>query len=242
MTAMLRLEVTRLLRSPQFLFYLAAFPVGMYLMLIHVINIDADDPAADPAGVMVAMATYGSLGMALLSAGSIATERHTGWVRQLALTPLRTRSYVLAKSLSGLAVVPLAMVLVLAAGALTADVKLSVAQWALLVVMLWVGAIPFAVLGVAIGYLAKGQAAQGLTVGLYFAIAILGGLWWPTELFPDGVRPVAEASPAYFAGQLGWRVVDDKSPDMVAVGGLAAWTLAFALVAAWRYRKVSHAG
>lgn len=242
MNALLRLEVLRLLRSPQFLLYLSAFPVGMYLMLVHVIDIDANDPLANPAFIMVSMATYGALGMALLSAGSIATERHTGWVRQLAITPLTTRAYLIAKSLSGLVVVPVALVFVLIAGALTAEVKLSGGQWFQLVALLWLAAIPFAVLGVAIGYLAQGQAAQGLTVGIYFALAILGGLWWPTSLFPDAMRPIAEASPAYFAGQLGWNVVEKDPIDLAGIAGLAAWTLGFAVVAAWRYRKVATAG
>ncbi|RSN69233.1 MULTISPECIES: ABC transporter permease [Actinomadura] len=242
MSALLRLEVIRLLRSPQFLMYLAAFPVGMYLMLVKVLDIGADDPNADPAAVMVSMATYGSLGMALLAAGSIATERHSGWTRQLAITPLTTRAYVIAKTLSGLFVVPLALGLVLLAGAFVGEVRLDALQWLEIIVLVWLAATPFAVLGVTIGYLAAGQAAQGLTVGLYFALAILGGLWWPTSLFPEGLRPFAEASPAYFAGSLGWDVVDGEPVNLTAIGGLAAWTVVFAAIAAWRYKRVAAAG
>ena len=49
-------------------------------------------------------------------------------------------------------------------------VALSAAEW---------GIIPFAVLGVLLGYATDPQSAQGATMIIYFGLSILGGMWFP---------------------------------------------------------------
>jgi hypothetical protein len=62
-------------------------------------------------------------------------------------------------------------------------VSLPVSSWLALVVLLWVGTIPFAALGVAFGYLLDGETAQIATMIVYFVMAILGGFWAPIDQF-----------------------------------------------------------
>lgn len=239
MLAFIRLELIRLMRTPGYLIYLILFPVIMYVMFVHVLNVGGDQPDEARAFYMVSMATYGAIGTALFSASRIALERQSGWTRQLAITPMTPRTYVATKLLAGTVAVPVAVLFVLASGALLGGVQLTAAQWALVVVLLWVGALPFAALGVGIGYVSKVESSQGLTVGLYFTLAILGGLWYPVELFPDSVHGIAELSPAYFAGDLGWRVVADEPLRLTTLGALAVWTLLFGAFAAWRYTRAA---
>ncbi|MDH2427195.1 ABC transporter permease [Sphaerisporangium sp. TRM90804] len=239
MAAFLRLELIRLVRTPTYLIYLIIFPVVMYLMFVHVLNVGGPNPGQARSFYMISMATYGAIGMALFSASRIALERQIGWTRTLAVTPLAPRTYVISKLLAGTIAVPAAVVLVLASGVLLGGVRLTLAQWVLIVALLWLGSIPFAALGVGIGYVTKVESSQGLTVGLYFTLAILGGLWYPVELFPAAVRTIAEYSPAYFAGDLGWRVVADQAPRLSSIGALAAWALIFGVFAVWRYGRAA---
>ncbi|MGP3959167.1 ABC transporter permease [Nonomuraea sp. 3N208] len=238
MRSYLGLEMRRGFRNPAGLILLTAFPVALYLLWTKVLNVVPQGQHGDFAAVtMVSMATYGSMGGALFIGGAIALERGKGWARQLAVTPLPAHGYVVAKLISGATGVLPSIVVVLAAGALVAGVRLPLWTWPALVLLIWVGVMPFAALGIAFGYTLKGQAANLAMMAVYFGLSILGGLWLPVQLMPEGMRVLAEYSPAYQAGSLGWRALAGEWPTGTAIGVLAAWTLLFAALAVWRYRR-----
>ncbi|WP_157254347.1 hypothetical protein [Nonomuraea typhae] len=66
---------------------------------------------------------------------------------------------------------------------------------------------------------------------------MLGGLWVPVPLMPEGMRTLAEFSPAYQSGSLGWGALAGDPPAVRSLVVLAAWTLVFSGLAAWRYRR-----
>jgi ABC-2 type transport system permease protein len=238
MNSYLRLELRRACRNPAGLILLTGFPVALYLLWTKVLNVVPQNQQGDFAAFsMVSMATYGSLGGALFIGGAIALERGKGWARQLAVTPLPASGYVVAKLVSGAAGVLPSIVVVLAAGALLGGVRLPLGTWPVLVVLIWVGVVPFAALGIAFGYTLRGQAANLAMMAVYFALSVLGGLWLPVQVMPEAMRVLAEYSPAYQAGSLGWRALEGQWPTGTAVGVLAAWTLLFAALAVWRYRR-----
>ncbi len=51
------------------------------------------------------------------------------------------------------------------------------------------------------------------------------------------MRALAELSPAYQAGSLGWRALDGLPPTGTSLAVLTAWTLLFCALAGWRYRR-----
>ncbi|TMR24242.1 ABC transporter permease [Nonomuraea turkmeniaca] len=238
MRSYLKLEVRRAFRNPAGLILLTAFPLGLYLLWTKVLNVVPQGQRVDFAAFsMVSMTTYGAMGGALFIGGAIALERSKGWSRQLAVTPLPPHGYVVAKLVSGAAGVLPSILVVLAGGALLGGVRLPLWAWPALVALIWLGVMPFAALGVAFGYTLKGQAANLAMMGVYFVLSVLGGLWLPLQAMPEGMRALAEYSPAYQAGSLGWRVLEGQWPSGTGVGLLAAWTLLFAGLAVWRYRR-----
>ncbi|MEV4089980.1 ABC transporter permease [Nonomuraea fuscirosea] len=238
MRSYLRLELVRGLRNPVGLVMLTFFPLGLYLLWTKVLDVvprgQMDDFAAYS---MVSMATYGAMGGALFIGGAIAMERSKGWLGQLAVTPLPAHGYVTAKLVSGAVTVLPSIVVVLGAGALLSGVRLPAGTWPVLVVLIWAGVLPFAALGVAFGYTLKGQVANLAMMIVYFAMSVLGGLWLPVQAMPAGMRALAELSPAYQAGSLGWRALDGLPPTGASLAVLAAWTLLFCALAVWRYRR-----
>ncbi|MFI7130861.1 ABC transporter permease [Nonomuraea sp. NPDC050153] len=186
MRSYLRLELRRAFRNPAGLIMLTGFPLALYLLWTKVLNVVPQGQRGDFAAFsMVSMATYGAMGGALFIGGAIALERSKGWSRQLAVTPLPPHGYVVAKLVSGMAGVLPSILVVLAAGAGLGGVRLSPWTWPALVVLIWLGVMPFAALGIAFGYTLRGQAANLAMMAVYFGLSVLGGrgrtsasFWW----------------------------------------------------------------
>jgi ABC-2 type transport system permease protein len=231
-TAYLTLELRRALRDRRYLALVVGWPVAAYLLFSTVFGSAADraeglDPRVE---IMVAMAAFGAIGAVLMATGPrLATERQSGWERQLRLTPLPAPAAMLAR-------VGAAVVLTLPAICLTFAVAMSVKgvtlpawEWPAMVALLLVGTAPFAGLGLVIGNLTDGDTAMGMTTIVYFALAALGGLWMPAKVLPSGMRAVAHALPSNRLAELAWRVAAGHAPSLAAIGVLAAWAGVLAL-------------
>ena len=240
MTAYLRLELRRKLRDRRFLVLSAFFPIVLYSVYTSVLS--KGGPQPDIAGVpwtaffMVSMATYGAMGAAISWASTIALERRTGWVRQLRTTPLRPGGYVAVKVVVTLLTIAPAIVLIFVAGRVVNGVELPIAMWLTLVVCLVLGSIPFAALAVALGYSTRPESAQPVAMLLYFGLALLGGLFAPLDSFPDAIATIGRMLPSYRLADLGWQILAGQGIDPVDVAFLAAWTVAFGVLALVRYR------
>src|SRR5262245_12289408 len=156
MIGYLRLELMRVLRDGTFLMFGIGMPVAMYLLFSN-LGLAPGDHHDAGLFVMVSMAAYGGMGAALNNGAGLAEDRTRGWLRQLRLTPLDPAAVVAAKALTGIVVVVPAVTAVLAAGRLINGVELGIGQWAALVGLLWLGTLPFALLGLGNGYLLSGQ-------------------------------------------------------------------------------------
>jgi ABC-2 type transport system permease protein len=240
MLTYLRLEILRVLRNPMFTGYTIGFPVGFYLLFTTVFAQGPVSTTDFSAYYMVSMALYGAVGTALTGVGApIAMERSRGWTRQLALTPLRPRQYVAIKVASaGVLSLPV-IVAILVAGRLVHHVDLGLGTWLGLVPALWLGALPFVGLGIAIGYTFRDEAAQGAALTIYFLLSVAGGLWLPIEAFPGWLASVAHVLPTYRAGELSWQLLAGHSPLTGGAVVLLAWAVAFLGLAAWRFRRAA---
>ncbi|WP_126643088.1 ABC transporter permease [Embleya hyalina] len=235
MRTLMRLEVLRMVRNRRYLLFTLAYPVAMYLIFgSQSGDVDGTDVSAY---VMVSMASFGAVG-AVLSAGvqRIAAERQSGWTRQLRLTTLTGRQYVISKLVSAAVVGLPAIVLVLFTGFLR-GVRLDAWQWGVIVIALWFGSFVFAVLGIGLGYLVAPDSAQPLFMLVYLGMAVLGGMWVPLSGFPQILQDIGHVMPTYRYGQLGWEVLAGHRPRVADVVVLAVYLVAFTALAAWRYRR-----
>ena len=231
--ALIKLELTRALRNKKFLFFSVLYPAVLFLIIAG----NADNAKIDGTGLtvatymMVSMASFGALTAVLMgNSERIAKERESGWVRQLRLTPLPGRGYVLAKTASA------AVVIFLVAAAVK-DVRLDAWQWLALTGIIWAGSLVFAALGVAIGYLASGDAVRPITMIVYFGLSILGGLWMPTTTFPRFLQDIAKWLPTHAYAALGRAIEESQAPHTTDIAVLAVYFVLFAGGAAWLYRK-----
>ncbi len=244
--AYLRLEVRRTLRNRRYLMFTIVFPVLLYVMYTAVLNRGDATTVLDgltwPAYFMVSMASYGAIGAAMSQAAPIAIERRGGWVRQLRVTPLPGFAYVAAKIASSVVLTVPALALVAMAGLLINHVQMSPGGLVLTIAALALGSIPFAALGLLIGYLLDADSAQGGTVLSYFTLAILGGLFAPLSAFPDWLATIGDVLPSSHLASLGRAVAAGRVPDATDVAVLAAWAVGLGAVAAWRYVRDERSG
>jgi ABC-2 type transport system permease protein len=239
--SLIKLELVRALRNRKFLFFSVIYPSALFLLIAG--NADSHTEVDGtgltlPTYMMVSMASFGALTAVLMgNSERIAKERESGWVRQLRLTTLPGRGYVLAKT-AGAAVVSLpSIVIVFVVAAAVKDVRLDAWQWLALSGAIWAGSLVFAALGVAIGYLASGDAVRPITMITYFGLSMLGGLWMPTTTFPQWLQDIAEWLPTHAYASLGRAIEQSRTPQTQDIAVLAVSFVLFAGGAAWLYRK-----
>ncbi|WP_411141166.1 ABC transporter permease [Streptomyces sp. x-80] len=240
MTTLIKLEIVRALRNKRFLFFSVIYPAALYLLIAG----GADNKPLPgmklnmPLYYMVSMAAFGAMTAVMLgNSERIAKERESGWVRQLRLTALPGRGYVAAKIASAATVSLPSILLVMIVAAAVKGVRLEAWQWIAIAAGTWLGSFVFAALGVAIGYLATGDAVRPISMLLFFALAFLGGLWMPMTLLPQWVQNISEWLPTHAYAALGAAVETGAAPHAKDMAILVGYLLIFAGGAAWLYRK-----
>ncbi|MFD7712252.1 ABC transporter permease [Streptomyces sp. NPDC059785] len=231
----LRLEVRRTLRDMGFVIGGIAMPVMMYLLFTNL----GDDDGSWRTASMVGMAAYGAVGSALNTGGGVAEDKTVGWLRQLRVTPMTPREVVLGRALTGSVTVLPAIAAVLLAGGLVNGVRLDVWQWAAIAVLLWLGSVPFTLLGLGNGYRLTAQTTGVVNMVCNLGLAVVGGLWFPLALFPGWLRSVSAYTPTNRFAQLGTAIADGHAPALGAVAVLTAWLLVFGSYAVVSYRRVA---
>ncbi|MFF5804474.1 ABC transporter permease [Streptomyces sp. NPDC012746] len=232
-SAYVRLEVRRALRDTAYVVFGIGMPVLMYLLFTNLGTVDAEWRTAS----MVAMAAYGALGAALGTGTGVAEDKGVGWLRQLRVTPMTPRQVVAGRALTGSIVVLPAVLAVLAAGALVNGVRLDAWQWAAVALVLWIGAFPFTLLGLGNGYRLTAQSTGLVNVGCSLALSVVGGLWFPVELFPHWLRSLSGFTPGHRFAEVGRSLATGAAPGLTAVAVLAAWALLFGAYAVLSYRR-----
>jgi len=238
---LIKLELVRALRNRKFLFFSVMYPSLLFLIIAG--NADSTTKVDGtgltlPTYMMVSMASFGALTAVLMgNSERIAKEREGGWVRQLRLTALPGHGYVLAKTASAAVVSLPSIVVVFVVAAAVKDVRLDAWQWLALTGVIWAGSLVFAALGVAIGYLATGDAVRPITMITYFGLSMLGGLWMPTTTFPQWLQDIAKWLPTHAYAALGQAIEQSRAPHAQDIAILAVSFALFAGGAAWLYRK-----
>ena len=239
--AFLTIEIRRALRNRRYVMFSVAFPTAFYLLYTGVLSTGApaDSTIAGTtwgAYFMVSMATYAAMVAALSGAIVIARERSSGWTRQLRVTPLPSAGYVAGKVVVAYVVTLPAIAAVVVAGIAVNHVSLPMGSLVQMFVSIALGVLPFAALGLLIGYLFDADSAQGAMMVSLFGLAILGGLWAPISSFPESLATIGRMLPSFRLADLGRAALTGASPDLADVAILAAYATVIGALAAWRYR------
>ncbi len=226
-----RFEVGRLLRSWKFLLITVGFPVTFYLLFLG-----NQSPGSLIEGtvswrdyLMVTMCSFGALVAGLTAGGArLSAERASGWARQLRVTPLPAWAYLVTKVTASMLVILPVMALVDGVGAAFGGVGLSVGNWIGLTAVVWVSALPFALLGVFIGYMVNAETAFPVVIALMFVLGYFGGLFDPIDNLPSALQAAAQALPSYHNASLGLAFLDGQGLGFQHWLVLAGYVVVFA--------------
>ena len=219
-----RAEIMRLRRNRRYMITTLAFPIVLYLLIAK--SAKATVYGIDFAAYyMVAMATLGSFSGALTgNAIRIAQERKEGWVRQIRLTPLPPNAYVIAKIIAAMAISVPSVVIVLLLGRFYGGVHLTIGAWITIAVVVWLGAMTFAALAIAIGYRFQPDQVQPIAMLIYFVFLIIGGIFFPLK---GALQSIGNFTPTYEAVKIATDVAGGASVDGALVAGLVIWLAIF---------------
>jgi ABC-2 type transport system permease protein len=229
-----RAATIELLRYPTFSVPTLAFPALFFLLFVA----PRSDTDTDPTLLLASFAGFAVLGVSFFQFGvGIAAERESPWERFVRTLPIRVRvrfaARVLSAALFGLA----SAALVVATALATSDAQLPALRWLALAGALALGAVPFALLGIALGYWASPRSALPTANVLYLLLAFLGALWTTPQHLPGSVESLSPLVPTRQFGNVLWGATRGHlwRPDDWLL--LSAWSVVFAGLAAWGYRR-----
>ena len=198
-------------------------------------QIEYDPRANSSAGQLITWVFIPLFGISAL----FAYERQQGTLRRLLTTPSRKATFLLG-TISGQVVMALIqMSLLVGFGILVMKLNWGREPLALFVILL-ASALAAAAFGTTMGTFIKTEGqASGLSIMFGMIFAMMGGCWYPLELFPSAVQNAVKILPTTWAMQ-GLLDLVSRGKGLVDIlpeaGVLLGFAVIFFAVGVWRFR------
>lgn len=209
-----------LLRSKPFIFFSLGMPVGFYLLFTKVFNmgIPAEHMTTFYKESMIQMATYSVMISSLFSFSMTLIEDRKQGVKQfLRLSPLPESIYYTSKILTQFLINILLLIVIFLVGHFVNGVEMNAVAW--LTSGLWIlyGCLPITALATIISLVKDPNTASVLNNMVLMPLAIISGLWWPIEMFPDVVQKIAASLPTFYAAQGAKQLANGQRPEIKGI-------------------------
>jgi ABC-2 type transport system permease protein len=229
-----RTELTLLWRLPAYVIPTLSFPVLLYVFF----GLPFASGGNAALAVMASYAAYGVVGVAVFQFGvNIANERGSSWERFLRLLPAPFGIRMVSRSVAAGTVALITSTLVIFCAITFGHAKPTFASVACLLLVLVVGAIPFVLLGISLGYWAPPRAAVPIANLIYLPLSLAGGFWIPPAYLPSTIAKVSPYTPTRHYAELAWAAVLGTQFPVASLLWLFAYTLVFAFVGYVGYRR-----
>jgi len=202
-------EILKAFRAPEYVLPTLLLPIAFYSLFVFGFSGGGKDNAQYLLQYL--LATYGVfavMGPAIFGFGvGVANERDRGWLDLKRASPSPAISYMGAKIMVTLIFASLALVPIYLAAGFGAGVALPRTAWSLLLGVHLLSVIPFALIGLALGFAFSTNGAVALANIVFLAMAALGGLWMPAFLFPAALQKISTNLPSYQLAEIALAVV-----------------------------------
>jgi ABC-2 type transport system permease protein len=230
-----RYQLLETVRVPIALIGTVFFPA--VAMLFFVVPFVGDDPVAATYAT-ASMVTFAVMVSNLFQYGvGISEDRAQPWDPYTRTLPAGPAPRLVGRIIAGLTMMFVSLLpVVLIAALLTAATVTPTGLLAALGVVV-VAALPFILMGLAIGYALPNKAALAVAQIIFFPLAFGGGLLSDPDHAPAFIQAIAPYLPTRGAVELMWAAVGDFRVKPVSIAMLVVWTVVMAVLAAWAYRR-----
>jgi ABC-2 type transport system permease protein len=211
-------------------------PLRMEAVLGGTVDPIEYDPASNSsAGQLITWVFIPLIGIS----STFAYERQLGTLRRLLTSPTGRGTYLLGVILGNVLWALIQMVLLMIFGTFVMGVNWASQPLALGIVMV-AACLAAAALGTMLGTFVKtAEQANGLSIMIGMVMALLGGCWYPLELFPQVVQQVVKVLPTTWAmnGMLDLLLRRQGVAGILPEAGvLLGFALVFFVIGIWRFR------
>lgn len=205
-----------LIRSKPFIFFSLGMPVGFYLLFTKVFNMGVPQEymAVFYKDSMIQMATYSVMISSLFSFSMTLIEDRKQGVKQfLRLSPMPESIYYASKILTQFLINSLLLIVIFLVGHFVNGVQMNFITW--LTSGLWIlyGCLPIVALATIVSLVKDPNTASVLNNIILMPLAIVSGLWWPIDMFPEVVQKIATGLPTFYAAQGAKQLAAGQLPD-----------------------------
>ncbi|WP_349428006.1 ABC transporter permease [Microbacterium sp. LWS13-1.2] len=213
------------------------FPALALLFFVVPQRVVAEDPLYATQAV-ISLCVFAVMSNALFSFGlTISENREKPWDPYLRTLPAPGIARVLAQILSTGALGLVAILpVVLVGGFFTAAAAPPVRILAG-ILTLAISAVPFMLIGTAIGYALPFKAAIAVIQIVMFSLAFIGGLFLPPILFADWLNEISKFTPSRQAREFVIWAVEGGPLEWWVWVGILVWTAVMLLVSLALYRR-----
>ena len=198
-------------------------------------QVEYDPRANSSAGQLITWVFIPLFGISAL----FAYERQQGTLRRLLTTPSHKATFLLGTISGQVAMALVQMLLLVGFGILVMKLGWGREPLALFVILL-ASALAAAAFGTAMGTFIKTESqANGLSILFGMVFALMGGCWYPLELFPPAVQNAVKVLPTTWAmqGMLDLVLRGGGLPQVLPEAGvLLVFAAVFFSVGVWRFR------
>lgn len=229
-----RAETVQLVRYPGYWIPTIGFPAVVLVLLGQ--RLERGEPErllAGFAALSLVTITFFQFGV------GIAANRTTPWETFLRTLPISIATRLAGRVLSALVFAAATVTIVAATATALFDARLTIVRWALLVLALLLGSIPFALLGIGFGYWLSPRAALPVANLLLLPLVIAGAFWArPADDVPRLLDLASQCLPARNWMEILDSIATGDSPlPLHHVAALAGWGVVFFAFAWWAYRR-----
>jgi ABC-2 type transport system permease protein len=198
-------------------------------------EVDYDPRANASAGQLITWVFIPLFGISAL----FAYERQQGTLRRLLTAPATKATFLLGTISGQVATALVQMLLLIGFGILVMKLNWGKDPLALFVILL-ASALAAAAFGTTMGTFIKTEGqANGLSIMFGMVFALMGGCWYPLELFPPAIQNLAKILPTTWAmqGMLDLVLRGGGLPDVLPEAAvLLGFAVIFFSVGVWRFR------
>jgi ABC-2 type transport system permease protein len=224
-----RYESLRMLRSPGFSIPFLLLPVPVYLFFGVMLAAPAVAKNPGVANYLFSgFSVFAVMGPALFGVGCVlAIEREAGFLKLKRALPAPGGSHLIAKAAMAMVFAAFAMLTLLLAGVAAGKVTLSASQLLIMTVVMSVGALPFAAIGLFIGAYTSANVAPAVANLVFLPMLWLSGRFIP---LPKFLERWAVIWPAFHLNQVALGSAGVAEFSFIAPGISAAVLAGFTVI------------